>query len=136
MFLDLVRGCEVVIEGMRAGALAKRGLGYERLREVNPALVFCATSGFGQTGPFRDLATHGVAYDAYAGLAPAERTDEGFPAIPVNYKDIGTQAGAALRHRSASSPRSRVRARLVKVRSSTSPRPMPRSRGARARSTR
>lgn len=93
VFLDLVRGCEVVIEGMRAGALAKRGLGYERLREVNPSLVFCATSGFGQTGPFRDLATHGVAYDAYAGLAPAERTDEGFPAIPVNYKDIGTQAG-------------------------------------------
>lgn len=94
VFLDLVRECEVVIEGMRAGALAKRGLGYERLREVNPALVFCATSGFGQTGPFRDLATHGVAYDAYAGLAPAERTEEGFPAIPVNYKDIGTQAGA------------------------------------------
>ena len=94
VFLDLVRGAEVVLEGMRAGALAKRGLGYERLREVNPALVFCATSGFGQTGPFRDLATHGVAYDAYGGLALPERTDEGFPAIPVNYKDIGTQAGA------------------------------------------
>jgi crotonobetainyl-CoA:carnitine CoA-transferase CaiB-like acyl-CoA transferase len=94
VFLDLVRESEVVIEGMRAGALAKRGLGYERLREVNPALVFCAVSGFGQTGPFRDLATHGVAYDAYAGLAPPERTDDGFPAIPGNYKDVGTQAGA------------------------------------------
>ena len=78
---------------MRAGALAKRGLGYERLRKANPALVFCALSGFGQTGPFRDLATHGVAYDAYGGLAAPERTDEGFPAIPTNYKDIGTQAG-------------------------------------------
>jgi crotonobetainyl-CoA:carnitine CoA-transferase CaiB-like acyl-CoA transferase len=94
VFLDLVRESEVVIEGMRAGALAKRGLGYERLREVNPALVFCAVSGFGQTGPFRDLATHGVAYDAYGGLAPPERTDDGFPAIPGNYKDVGTQAGA------------------------------------------
>ncbi|GMU78314.1 MAG: CoA transferase [Acidimicrobiia bacterium] len=94
VFLDLVRKSEVVIEGMRAGALAKRGLGYERLREVNPAIVFCATSGFGQTGPFRDLATHGVAYDAYAGLALPERTEEGFPSIPSNYKDIGTQAGA------------------------------------------
>ena len=94
VFLDLVRGAEVVLEGMRAGALSKRGLGYERLREVNPALVFCATSGFGQTGPFRDLATHGVAYDAYGGLALPERTEEGFPAIPVNYKDVGTQAGA------------------------------------------
>ncbi|MFM9085003.1 MAG: CaiB/BaiF CoA transferase family protein [Acidimicrobiia bacterium] len=93
IFLDLVRDAEVVLEGMRAGALAKRGLGYERLREVNPALVFCATSGFGQTGPFRDLATHGVAYDAYAGLALPERTDDGFPAIPSAYRDIGTQAG-------------------------------------------
>ena len=93
VFLDLVRESEVVIEGMRAGALAKRGVGYDRLREVNPAIVFCALSGFGQTGPFRDLATHGVAYDAYGGLATPERTDEGFPAIPTNYKDIGTQAG-------------------------------------------
>jgi len=93
VFLDLVRESEVVIEGMRAGALAKRGLGYERLREVNPALVFCALSGFGQTGPFRDLATHGVAYDAYGGLAAPERTEHGYPSIPTNYKDIGTQAG-------------------------------------------
>ena len=93
VFCDLVRDAEVVLEGMRAGALAKRGLGYERLREINPALVFCATSGFGQTGPFRDLATHGVAYDAYAGLALPERTDEGFPSIPSAYRDIGTQAG-------------------------------------------
>lgn len=94
VFLDLVRESEVVIEGMRAGALAKRGVGYEQLRAVNPAVVFCATSGFGQTGPFRDLATHGVAYDAYAGLAPPERTADGFPAIPSDYRDIGTQAGA------------------------------------------
>ncbi len=94
VFLDLVRSSEVVIEGMRAGALAKRGVGYEQLHAVNPALVFCATSGFGQTGPFRDLATHGVAYDAYAGLAPPERTADGFPAIPSDYRDIGTQAGA------------------------------------------
>ena len=94
VFLEMVRNSEVVIEGMRAGALAKRGLGYEQLRAVNPAIVFCATSGFGQTGPFRDLATHGVAYDAYAGLAPAERTADGFPAIPTDYRDIGTQAGA------------------------------------------
>ena len=62
---------------MRAGALAKRGLGYERLAGA-PASVFCAaTSGFGQTGPFRDLATHGVAYDADRGprcLPSAPRT--------------------------------------------------------------
>jgi crotonobetainyl-CoA:carnitine CoA-transferase CaiB-like acyl-CoA transferase len=94
VFLDLVRQSEVVIEGLRAGALARRGLGYEALTAVNPAVVFCAVSGFGQTGPYRDLATHGVAYDAYAGLARPDQTDDGFPAIPSRYFDIGTQAGA------------------------------------------
>ncbi|MGQ0826270.1 MAG: CaiB/BaiF CoA transferase family protein [Actinomycetota bacterium] len=94
VFRDLVAASEVVVEGLRAGALERRGLGYAQLREVHPAIVFCALSGFGQTGPYRDLATHGVAYDAYAGHAAPETTEEGFPAIPRRYNDIGTQAGA------------------------------------------
>lgn len=94
VFRDLVAASEVVIEGLRAGALERRGLGYEALAAINPAIVFASLSGFGQTGPYRDLATHGVAYDAYAGLAPPERTEDGFPAIPRRYHDIGTQAGA------------------------------------------
>ena len=47
VYLDLVRDAEVVIEGMRPGALARRGLGYERLAQVNPAVVVCTLSGFG-----------------------------------------------------------------------------------------
>ena len=94
VFRDLVGASEVVVEGLRAGALARRGLGYEALASLNPAVVFCSLSGFGQTGPYRDLATHGVAYDAYAGHAAAETTDDGFPTIPGRYSDIGTQAGA------------------------------------------
>jgi len=94
VFRALVAVSEVVIEGLRAGALERRGLGYEALVQINPALVFASLSGFGQTGPYRDLATHGVAYDAYAGLAPPERTDDGFPTIPRRYHDIGTKAGA------------------------------------------
>jgi crotonobetainyl-CoA:carnitine CoA-transferase CaiB-like acyl-CoA transferase len=94
VFRDLVRRSEVVVEGLRAGALARRGLGPDELRKVNPALVFCSLSGFGQDGPYRDLATHGVAYDAYAGLAPPETTEDGFASVPRRYHDIGTQAGA------------------------------------------
>jgi crotonobetainyl-CoA:carnitine CoA-transferase CaiB-like acyl-CoA transferase len=94
VFLDLARTSEVVVEGLRAGALARRGLGVEALRAVNPALVYCSLSGFGQTGPYRDLATHGVAYDAYAGHAPPEYTDDGHPTIPHRYIEIGTHAGA------------------------------------------
>jgi crotonobetainyl-CoA:carnitine CoA-transferase CaiB-like acyl-CoA transferase len=43
-YLDLVRGADAVIEGMRPGALGRRGLGYDRLREVNPKIVFCTHS--------------------------------------------------------------------------------------------
>ncbi|MGH8984661.1 MAG: CaiB/BaiF CoA transferase family protein [Acidimicrobiia bacterium] len=94
LFLELVRVSEVVIEGQRPGALARRGLGFDALRAVNPAVVLCSLSGFGQTGPYRDLATHGVAYDAYAGLAPGGRNDDGVPSIPRDYVDVGIQAGA------------------------------------------
>jgi len=94
LFRDLVRSSDVVIEGLRPGALERRGVGYATLAELHPALVFCSLSGFGQTGPYRNLATHGVAYDAYAGLAPPEQSEDGFPAIPSRYFDVGTQAGA------------------------------------------
>jgi crotonobetainyl-CoA:carnitine CoA-transferase CaiB-like acyl-CoA transferase len=93
LFRELVMSAEVVIEGMRAGALERRGLGYEALRELKPSIVFCSLSGLGQTGPYRNLATHGVAYDAYAGHALPETTDDGFATIPRVYHDIGTQAG-------------------------------------------
>jgi len=94
VFRDLVAQSEVVVEGLRAGALARRGLGYDALSAAQPALVFCSLSGFGQTGPYRDLATHGVAYDAFSGHAQPETTDDGFTTIPGRYHDIGTQAGA------------------------------------------
>ncbi|MBM3672225.1 MAG: CoA transferase [Actinobacteria bacterium] len=93
VFRDLVMSSEVVVEGMRAGALERRGLGYAALRELKPSIVFCSLSGLGQTGPYRDLPTHGVAYDAYAGHAPPETSDDGFVSIPRRYLDIGTQAG-------------------------------------------
>lgn len=91
-YLDLVRGADAVIEGMRPGALERRGLGYERMREVNPRIVFCSISGYGATGPYRDLPSHGIAYDAWAGVARPNTTEDGFPSIP-SYTTIGINAG-------------------------------------------
>jgi crotonobetainyl-CoA:carnitine CoA-transferase CaiB-like acyl-CoA transferase len=91
-YLDLVRGADAVIEGMRPGSLERRGLGYERMREVNPRIVFCTISGYGMTGPYRDLPSHGIAYDAWAGVARPSLTEDGFPAIP-SYTTIGINAG-------------------------------------------
>jgi crotonobetainyl-CoA:carnitine CoA-transferase CaiB-like acyl-CoA transferase len=81
---DLVASCEVVVEGMRPGALERRGLGYEALLEVNPSLVFASVSGWGQDGPYRDLGAHGLGFDAFAGLAPP-RVVDGRPARPVGH---------------------------------------------------
>src|SRR5262249_36664756 len=81
-YLDLVRGADAVIEGMRPGALARRGLGYDRLRTVNPKIVFCTHSGYGMTGPYANMPSHGIAYDAWAGVARPTVNAEGQPTIP------------------------------------------------------
>ena len=82
VYRDLVKGAEVVIEASKPGALAKFGLGYEDLKEVNPRLVFCTVSGYGMTGPYRDLPSHGIAYDTWAGIVNPACDEEGFCYIP------------------------------------------------------
>jgi crotonobetainyl-CoA:carnitine CoA-transferase CaiB-like acyl-CoA transferase len=93
VFEDLVRVSEAVVEGLRPGALERRGLGYERLRTVNPAIVLTSVSGYGQDGPYRQLASHGVAYDAYAGFAPPVPGPHGWPTVP-HHTDVGIHAAA------------------------------------------
>jgi crotonobetainyl-CoA:carnitine CoA-transferase CaiB-like acyl-CoA transferase len=92
VFLDLVRGADAVVEAMRPGGLERRGLGYERLLEVNPRVVFCTISGYGTTGPYRDLPSHGIAYDGWAGLVQPEIDEDGHCAIP-EHPSVGIHAG-------------------------------------------
>src|SRR4051812_19646159 len=90
-FRDLVAGSEVVVEGMRPGALARRRVGFDDLILVNPALVFASLSGWGEAGPYRDLGSHGLAFDAFAGLAPPREVD-GRPARPSGHVWQGLEA--------------------------------------------
>ncbi|HYI60474.1 MAG TPA: CoA transferase [Acidimicrobiales bacterium] len=92
VFRDLARGADAVVEAMRPGGLERRGLGYDALREVNPRLVFCTISGYGATGPYATLPSHGIAYDAWAGLVQPEATGDGFCAIP-EHPSVGIHAG-------------------------------------------
>jgi crotonobetainyl-CoA:carnitine CoA-transferase CaiB-like acyl-CoA transferase len=92
IYLDLVRGADVVIEAMRPGGLEKRGLGYDRLKEANPRIVFCTISGYGMTGPYKDMPSHGLAYDVWAGLVQPETIEGDFAAIP-EHPSIGIHAG-------------------------------------------
>jgi crotonobetainyl-CoA:carnitine CoA-transferase CaiB-like acyl-CoA transferase len=91
-YLELVKRADVVIEAMRPGALARRGITFERMRAVNPRIVFCTVSGYGLTGPYRDMPSHGIAYDAWAGVARPVIDENGFPTIP-SYTTIGIHAG-------------------------------------------
>jgi crotonobetainyl-CoA:carnitine CoA-transferase CaiB-like acyl-CoA transferase len=73
---DLASSCDVFIESARPGALAKLGLGYDRISLVNPRIVYCSVTGFGQTGPFAQLATHGGAFDAVTGMAAPPSSED------------------------------------------------------------
>ncbi|MBV8979992.1 MAG: CoA transferase [Acidimicrobiia bacterium] len=92
IYLDLVKDADVVIEAMRPGALAKRGLSYERLRELNPKIVFCSISGYGATGPYKEYPSHGIAYDTWAGQVPVAEDDHGYTYLP-EHTSIGIHAG-------------------------------------------
>ena len=92
VYLDLVRGADAVVEAMRPGGLERRGLGYEQLKAVNPRIVFCTISGYGMTGPYAEMPSHGIAYDTWAGIVPPAVDDEGFTYIP-EHVSIGINAG-------------------------------------------
>ena len=89
---ELATGADVVVEAMRPGSLARRGVGFEDLRALNPKLVFCTISGYGMTGPYRDYPSHGIAYDTWAGIVKVATDDDGFTYIP-EHVSIGINAG-------------------------------------------
>ncbi|OHV39313.1 MULTISPECIES: CaiB/BaiF CoA transferase family protein [Pseudofrankia] len=92
VFRELVRGADAVVEAMRPGALDRRGLGFAALREINPKIVMCSISGYGASGPYRDLPSHGIAYDTWAGVVKPAVDDDGFTYLP-EHASIGIHAG-------------------------------------------
>jgi crotonobetainyl-CoA:carnitine CoA-transferase CaiB-like acyl-CoA transferase len=92
VYKDLVRGADAVIEAMRPGSLARRGLGYEDLRAINPRIVFCNISGYGMTGPYQSLPAHGIAFDTWAGIVNPAYDEEGYCYIP-EHASIGMHSG-------------------------------------------
>ena len=90
----LVVGVDIVLEGFRPGVMQRLGVGYEALATVKPSLVFCALSGYGQTGPYRDKAGHDLNYLALSGVLHHNRAHDSGPAIgTVQAADL---AGGAL----------------------------------------
>ena len=78
ILLKFLAAADVFIENFRPGTLAKRGLGYETVRELNPKIVYCSISGFGHTGPYRDRPGYDTVGQAMSGLLSL-LTDPGDP---------------------------------------------------------
>jgi len=68
IFLKLAAGCDVLIENLRPGTMGRYGLDYEKLQGLNPKIIYCSISGFGQRGPYRDLPGYDTVGQALSGL--------------------------------------------------------------------
>ena len=96
LYKELVESADVVVEAMRPGSLAKLGLGYEDLKKVNPKIVFATLSGYGATGPYKDLPSHGIAYDTWSGIVQPIEDEQGFKRIPPQMPNVGINVGPML----------------------------------------
>ena len=88
--LRLVESYDVVLDGFRPGVLDRLGVGYERMREANPAIVVCAITGYGQDGPNTERAGHDMNYLGLIGLLGLTGAKDGPPVQPGGQiADIG-----------------------------------------------
>jgi crotonobetainyl-CoA:carnitine CoA-transferase CaiB-like acyl-CoA transferase len=94
IFYRLAAAADVVVEGFRPGVVQRLAVDYETIRKINPRIVYCAVTGFGQTGPLRDRAGHDVNYLAHAGVLDLIGEADRPPAIPG--VQIADMAGGGL----------------------------------------
>ena len=93
-FLLLARGADVVVEGFRPGAMERLGLGYAALAAVNPRIVCCSITGYGQSGPYRDRPGHDLNYCGHAGVA--DQNGAGADTLALSNLPIADLMGGAL----------------------------------------
>lgn len=90
IILDLIKKADVLLEGFRPGVMEKMGLGYDVIRKINPALIVCSISGYGQNGPYSMRSGHDVNYLALGGATGVTRNRNGRPVLMgVQIADIG-----------------------------------------------
>lgn len=97
VFYELVKRADVLVEGFRPGVADRLGAGYKKLSEINPGLIYCSLTGYGQTGPLADKAGHDMNYMAYAGMLDLVRDQSGNPITPnFQMADVAGSLYAAL----------------------------------------
>lgn len=86
----LVTTYDIVLEQFRPGVMDRLGIGYQDLKSANPRLIYCALTGYGQTGPYKDRAGHDINYLSLAGVASVTgRKEHGPLPLGVQVADVG-----------------------------------------------
>ena len=80
--MPLLKSADILIEQFRPGVMERLGLGYETLRKLNPQLVYCSITGWGQTGPKASMASHDLNYVAETGMLGLAAGSDGAPVLP------------------------------------------------------
>jgi CoA:oxalate CoA-transferase len=93
-FLDLVATADALVENFRPGVMQRLGLGHEQLKEIRPQLVYCAISGFGQTGPMRDNPAYDQIIQGLSGIMSITGSPDSAP-LRVGYPVCDTLGGLA-----------------------------------------
>jgi alpha-methylacyl-CoA racemase len=95
--IDLVRNADVLIEQFRPGVMDRLGLGFKAMHAVNPKLVYCSITGWGQNGPLADIAAHDLNYQAESGMLGLTTAADGTPGLPpALLADVGGGAYPAM----------------------------------------
>ena len=90
VLIKLVADADVLVESFRPGVMDRLGVGYERLSKENPGLVYCAITGYGQDGPYRDRAGHDMNYLGFGGVLDIIGPRGGAPVVAgVQIADVG-----------------------------------------------
>jgi crotonobetainyl-CoA:carnitine CoA-transferase CaiB-like acyl-CoA transferase len=92
IFLRLARNYDVILESFRPAVKDRLGVGYDQVKEVNPGIIYCSISGYGQTGPYRDKAGHDPNYLGIAGVLEAM----GSRMMPVQIGDFTSALWAVI----------------------------------------
>lgn len=86
---QLVADYDIVVEQFRPGVMGRLGIGYDELKAINPRLIYCAITGYGQTGPYKDRAGHDINYLALAGVSShCGRKTGGPPPLGIQVADV------------------------------------------------
>ena len=94
IFRRLATTADVIVEGFRPGVMKRLGADYDAIRPLNPRVVYCSLSGFGQDGPYRDFPAHDMNYLSLAGVLNLIGEKDRKPVIPLNL--VADYAGASM----------------------------------------